>query len=370
MITPNPLLAPRLVSLDVLRGIVMILLAGEAAGVYEALAHSPLPPYAHALTNQFFHHPWHGLRFWDLVQPAFMTIAGTAMFLSWQLRKKQGTSWAANGRHMLKRCFRLFLAGVALHCVYRGKLVWELWNVLTQLSVTLLIAYLVVRGSWKFQLVISFGLLLLTEVLYRYIQVPGFDQLFVHSRNFGAYMDTVLMGKINSDGWVAINFLPTAAHTIWGSLAGKLLSGDRFSRHKVRILAAAGLAALAAGYGLDQAGITPIIKRIATSSFVIVSGGWVMLMVALSYWIIDVYRKNRLAWIAVVVGMNPIFIYLFFETVMPQWGNKTVGIFVNGGLAAAGFPEWAQHLATALVAWFLIWSLSNWLYRKKIFFKL
>ena len=39
-------------------------------------------------------------------------------------------------------------------------------------------------------------------------------QPFVQDHNFGAWMDTVLMGKINDDGWVAINCLPTAAHTI------------------------------------------------------------------------------------------------------------------------------------------------------------
>ena len=76
------------------------------------------------------------------------------------------------------------------------------------------------------QILISIGLLVLTEILYRFTNVPGFDQAFVDQHNFGNYMDLLLMNKINAGGWVAINCLPTAAHTIWGALAGKLLLSD------------------------------------------------------------------------------------------------------------------------------------------------
>ncbi len=65
------------------------------------------------------------------------------------------------------------------------------------------------------------GVILHSEIVYRTFPVTGFDQPFVQGQNFGAWMDTVLMGKINPSGWVAINALPTAAHTIWGVLAGE-----------------------------------------------------------------------------------------------------------------------------------------------------
>lgn len=42
------------------------------------------------------------------------------------------------------------------------------------------------------------------------------------------------------------------------------------------------------GYALDP--VSPIIKRICTSSFVLTGGGWCVLALALSYWIIDVKR--------------------------------------------------------------------------------
>ncbi|WP_436486972.1 acyltransferase family protein [Chitinophaga sp. ARDCPP14] len=360
----------RLISLDVMRGLIMILLAGESARIYESIAHLHPTGVAGSLITQFFHHPWNGLRAWDLVQPAFMTMAGAAMFISYYYKTQKGITWSQNFRHIALRCLKLFIFGTALHCVYAGRLVWELWNVLTQLSVTTLIAYLIIRRSFGFQLAISLLLLLATDLMYRFVLLPGFEEPFIQGHNFGAFMDTVLMGKINPDGWVTINFIPTAAHTIWGALAGKLLISDRPRAQKIKILVIAGLIGLVTGFGLDLAGITPIIKRIATASFTLASGGWVMLVMALLYWIIDVKQNVRYAWIATVVGMNAIFIYLFFETVGAQWVNPTTGIFVKGFTALAGIPESIREILSAFAVLALEWGLCYWLFKKKIFFKL
>jgi predicted acyltransferase len=361
----------RVLSLDVMRGFIMILLAAESAQVYESLHEITAGGSGEVVVRQFFHHPWNGLRFWDLVQPAFMTMAGTALYISFALKEQRGISWGKNFRHILVRCFRLLLCGVALHCVYAGKPVWELWNVLSQLAFTTLVAYLIIRQSSIVQFAVSILLLVLTEVLYRTILVPGFDQPFVDQHNFGNYMDMVLMGKINKGGWVAINCIPTAAHTIWGCLIGKLLLTDMTASKRIRLLIISGLAGLLIGYGMDWLNITPIIKRIATSSFVFASAGWVLLIAAFTYWIVDVKKKNRLAWIPQVVGMNSIFIYLVFESSLGyQWVNTTIGIFSNGLAGALGTPELWQHLFTAIVVLIFYWALCYWLYRRKIFFKL
>jgi predicted acyltransferase len=362
-----PLSAGRLGSLDVMRGIIMILLCGESCMVYVSLKNLGLPQPASGFVEQFFHEPWHGLHFWDLVQPAFMFMAGAALYISYSRKLEKGSSWRMNLRHVLIRSFRLLLCGVALHCVYAGRMVWELWNVLTQLSLTTLIAYLIIEKSYSFQIAFSIALLLLTELLYRFMHIPGFDQPFVQHHNFGAYADTLMMGKINSDGWVTINFIPTAAHTIWGVLAGKLLISSNSAAYKLKILVAAGAFLLATGFGLDWSGITPIIKRISTSSFALAAGGWVLLMLALSYWIVDVKQNTRYAWIFMVMGMNAIFIYLFFETVGMQWVNPTIGIFTGQLLGAS---TKTGDLVTALCTWFAEWGLCYWLYTKKIFFKL
>jgi predicted acyltransferase len=361
----------RLISLDVMRGMIMILLAGESARIYESIAHLHPPGIFGSLIEQFFHHPWNGLRAWDLVQPAFMTMAGSAMYISYYYKTQKGVTWTQNFRHIALRCLKLFIFGTALHCVYAGRLVWELWNVLTQLSVTTLIAYLIIRRSYGFQLGVSVLLLLATDLLYRFVLLPGYDQPFVQDHNFGSFMDMVLMGKLNDGGgWVTINFLPTAAHTIWGVLAGKLLISSRSSAQKIKILLAAGAIGLITGFGLDWAQITPIIKRIATSSFTLASGGWVMLLLAFLYWAIDVKQNIRYAWLATVVGMNAIFIYLFFETVGVQWVNATTGIFVKGFTGLVGIPEGGQEVISAFAVLGLEWGLCYWLYKRKIFFKL
>ena len=360
----------RLLSLDVMRGLIMLLLAAESCLLYEHLHALEWSGGAGLLVQQFFHHPWHGLRFWDLVQPAFMTMAGSAMFISYYYKTQKGISWQANFKHVAIRCVKLFICGTALHCVYAGKLVWELWNVLTQLSVTTIIAYLIIRQSAIFQMIVSIALLLLTEILYRFVLMPGFDQPFVTGHNFGNWMDTVLMGKMNSDGWVAINIIPTAAHTIWGVLAGKLLVSEEKVPGKIKKLVIAGLVCLVIGFSLDWLNITPIIKRISTSSFALVSGGWVLLILAFLYWVIDIKQWNKYAWLFVVVGMNAIFIYLFFETVGLQWLNAAVAIFVKGFLGFTGVSEKVTAVFSSLVTLALEWGLCYFLYKRKIFFKL
>jgi predicted acyltransferase len=361
----------RVLSLDVMRGVIMLLLCAEACMLYVALGKlQPAQPFA-AIVNQFFHHSWHGLTFWDLVQPAFMFMAGAAMYISYSRKLAKGISWAENFKHVLWRSLKLFICGVALHCVYQGEVVWELWNVLTQLAFTTIVAYLIIRAPFIWQLVFSLGLLFGTEILYRTILMPGFDQPFVESHNFGSYVDTLLMGKINSDGWVAINAIPTAAHTIWGVLTGRLLVSSRASGSKIGLLLISGALALILGFALDLANITPIIKRISTSSFVLASGGWVFLILAFIYWLVDVKRNVKYAWVFSVMGMNAIFIYLFFETVGMQWVNGAVHIFTGGLLQTIfGTPEAIAGLVSAVAALVLEWGLCYWLYKQKIFFKL
>src|SRR5690606_17834688 len=124
---------------------------------------------------------------------------------------------------------------------------------------------------------------------------------------------------INRQGWVAINCIPTAAHTIWGAVAGKWLLQLPSDKKKIAYLVTFGLVLLIAGYSLDVTGITPIIKRIATSSFTLVTGGWCLLALALLYFWIDMRQHKKGLKFFTIVGMNSIFIYLFFEIVVHRW---------------------------------------------------
>lgn len=100
----------RLLSLDVMRGLVMILLAGESCLVYVSLRDlQPGGTSAYLTDLLFHHHPWNGLRLWDLIQPGFMLMAGSALYISYHNKLAKGISWEKNFRHVAIRCAKLFL---------------------------------------------------------------------------------------------------------------------------------------------------------------------------------------------------------------------------------------------------------------------
>ncbi len=75
----SPYIPLRLISLDFFRGLTMFLLIAESTELLNLLANSAQEgTWLHAFGQQFHHHPWAGLRFWDLIQPFFMFIVGVA----------------------------------------------------------------------------------------------------------------------------------------------------------------------------------------------------------------------------------------------------------------------------------------------------
>jgi predicted acyltransferase len=358
----------RLLSLDFLRGFIMVLLAIESTGLYDYFAeHSAGTPFNH-LAIQFTHHPWHGLHFWDLVQPAFMFMAGVAMAFSLNKQWANGVTWGQSFKKTLRRCALLFFWGVLDYAVRPKGLSFELWDVLTQLSFTTLVAFLIFRWSNLAQIGVCIGLLLLTEGLYRFTNIAGFNKPFTDQHNFGNYIDTILMNKINRGGWVAINCIPTAVHTIAGALVGKLLLSDK--KDKLKYLLGWGLICLLLGFGLDWLNITPIIKRIATTSFTLASLGWVVWFLALAYWWIDIKDHRKRLIFFTIVGMNSLFIYLFFEIVGDRWFTGYIFSITNGVLSWVDAGELIKMLIGAACVFGLEWGLCYFLYKNKIFFKL
>ena len=369
--SPSPLIksSARLLSLDFVRGLTMVLLTLESTELYNHLKPAADGTFAAPLLNQFFHHEWHGLHLWDLVQPVFMFVAGTAMAFSIK-KQKETNSWADTFIKVLKRCGWLFFWGVLDYAVRETGLSFELWDVLTQLSFTTLVAFLIMDFPVVVQIGVSFLCLLIPEFLYRFSHIPGFDQPFTDQHNFGNYMDVILMNKINKGGWVAINCISTSAHTIWGVLAGKLLLSNKTANEKVKYLLSAAAALFILGYGLDAAGITPIIKKIATSSFVLASGGWCFLFLAISYWWIDVKKHQKNLSLFIVFGMNSIFIYLFFEIVASRWFNDYIFAIMNGLFGFIDFPVIPAKIIGSLAVFGLECGMMYFLYRKKVFFRI
>ncbi len=354
----------RLLSLDFFRGATMFLLIGEFSHLF---THLNAPQFEGTLVgfvgNQLTHVPWRGLAFWDLIQPFFTFIVGVAMPLSYAKRRERGDAHKAILMHTLQRAFLLLLFGWWLYCIGPGKIIFHFNNVLAQLSVSIVIAFLIMHRSVWFQVGVSFALILLSELLYRGFWIEGYDQGFVPDKNFGAWVEMQLLGYLSGGHWVPFNAIPTTAHTIWGVLAGKLLMSDRSAMDKLKPLAIAGLAGLVLGYGLDF--VTPIIKRIATSSFVIVSGGWSFLALALSYYFIDIKKQTRIVLFFAIVGMNPLFIYLFAHIGGADMLLATVTPLTYAVFGFMG--ELGAAIATSMVTWFLLWYICYFMYKKKVF---
>jgi predicted acyltransferase len=112
----------------------------------------------------------------------------------------------------------------------------------------------------------------------------------------------------------------------------------------------------------------PIIKRICTSSFIIVSGGWCLIAMAISYWLIDVMNFRKPALFFAIVGMNPIFIYLFSNLGGKQLLTRMAQPFTSRLFSWGG--EIAVNMVTIIVVAAMVWYICYFLYKRKVFIRL
>ena len=364
-----PVFLERVTSIDLFRGFTMFLLIGESTHLYGYFGSFEGSIIMQFLNTQFHHHEWHGLNFWDLIQPFFMFIVGVAIPFAVANRVRKGDSSKQILHHALKRSLLLFSLGWGLYCIGAGEIVFRFQDVLAQLSVTYLVAFLIRRKSFSFQLVFTLIILLLSDLAYRFFPVVGFNQPWEAYHNLGAWMNIKIEGVEKTSVWASINAIPTIAHTVWGVLFGQLLMSDRPAKKKIQLMLIAGCAALLIGFSLDWMNITPIIKKIATSSFVFASGGWAILALCFFYWVIDV--KKLLvdsSKFFIIVGMNCIAIYLFFEIggaflVKDVFTPFTKLMFSwNGSLTV--------DITNSICMWFTMWYFCYWLYKNRIFIKI
>ncbi|MEP7110446.1 MAG: DUF5009 domain-containing protein [Ferruginibacter sp.] len=361
----------RLLSLDFLRGFIMVTLMMGETGFFQKLHHASSNSFSQFLAIQFEHSDWHGLTFWDNILPAFMTIAGTAMAYSYKKQQQLGYSWRQSFLKVLKRSFWLLFWGILIYSVRGQHLNFQLSNVLTQLAFTTLIAFSVINKTVWWQLTVTLLCLLIPEILFRFIHIPGFDQPFVEFHNFGSFINKSLGIKVDIEHKTNfINFIASGAHTTWGLMAGQLLFSNKSENQKIKYLVIFGILAIVTGLTLDLTGITPILKWISTSSFVLVTGGITLVALAICYEWIDVRKHQNYLRFFTIVGMNSIFIYLFFIFIGDKWLNGWMEILCSELFNLANVPAAIGATIGCIVVFILEWNLCYYLYRKKIFFKL
>jgi predicted acyltransferase len=210
------------------------------------------------------------------------------------------------------------------------------------------------------------GALLATYwALLRFVPAPGGAAGDLTPKgNLAMWVDTAVLGRFR-DGtdytWI-LSSLGFGATTLMGVMAGQLLRGTKSEPHKVFLLATWGLACLLGGWLWSFE--TPIIKHIWTSSMVLWSGGWCLLLLTLFYWIMDVRGWRRWAFVFTVLGANSIVAYMAPDII----NFHQIAHTVLGG-AAEHAPAFAGFLFSAGV-FGILWLGLYYLYRQRTFVRI
>ena len=109
----------------------------------------------------------------------------------------------------------------------------------------------------------------------------------------------------------------------------------------------------------------PVIKKIWTSSFVLVACGYSCLLLALFHQVIEGWGWRRWAMPFVWIGMNPITLYLLSNLVDI---NQIARRFVGGDFGQRCFGRYSDLVAAA-VGLAIIFGIARFLYRRKIFLR-
>ena len=345
----------RLVSLDAFRGFIMTMLAAHGFG----LATLAADPNWGWLGRQFEHVRWEGLRFWDLIQPAFMFMVGLAMPFAFAARaRREGTD--AVWRHAAYRAVMLIVISNVIMSISAGRPYFQLINVLAQIGFTYFICYWLMKLPFRRQA--AAAALILAGYTALFIAFPGSGGPYSMGDNVGERVDEFVFGRSNPGHWANINFIPSTVVTLLGVWCGYLMLGKYSHARRMKILAAGAAGLLVVGYVLSP--FIPVIKRIHTTSFTFAALGWVLVMLLGFYWLVEVKGYRQAVFPLVVVGMNSIFIYCL-NILLGGWIRDAVGVF-TGDFAFLGT---LQPIAQATGMFLVMWGLCYWLYKRRIFIK-
>jgi len=358
----SPKAGGRLVSLDAFRGFIMAVLISNGFGLI-TLANDPRWGW---LGREFDHVPWKGMVFWDLIQPAFMFMVGLAMPFAFTRRQAEGQNFRQQFGHVIYRFFMLMIISQILMSITDEaypKYVphFQLDNVLAQIAITYVLCFLIMQVNFRWQVVTAVLILALHWGLF--VAFPGKDGAFSMTDNIGRRIDAVILGQNPAGYYVSINWLSSTFTTLLGVWAGQLMRMRK--AHAYNVMALAGGAAICFALGFAIMPWDPMIKRIWTDSFSLVSGGCVLLILLFFYWLVEMVGLRRLVFPLVVLGMNSIFIYCV-HIVFTEMLYDSVGTFTRGYPFLGMLGPVVQWFSVFLVMWYLCY----WLYQRKIFFKI
>jgi predicted acyltransferase len=361
----------RLTSIDALRGFDMFWITG-GDNLALALAKWWNTPQSERFAEQFEHVPWEGFRFYDLIFPLFLFTVGVV--LPFSLHKYQSgdqPKTAAFGR-LARRVVLLFLFGL----VYNNILQFRFENqryagVLQRIAICYGIAAVIfLLTKVRTQIILFVAILLGYWAVLAFVPAPESKNAgdYTIETNLSGYLDRqFLPGKINRDYYGygdnegLLSTIPAVATALLGVLAGNWLLVDRGRWIKALGLAAAGLACV--GLGTLWGQVFPIIKILWTSSYVLVAGGWSLLLLAFFYTVIDVIKFRAWAFFFVVIGVNAITIYIARHFI--PFDSISARLFGGFARMSGSFGPVVVPLGEVAIEWLLLLHL----YRNKLFLR-
>lgn len=371
----------RLESLDILRGLDLFALTVFGPILY-AFAGTGSYHWLEPVLAQCDHVEWAGFAVWDMIMPLFMFMSGVAIPFAFSKyidgTKKRKEAYL----RILRRVIVLWVFGM----IYQGHLLdlnigtLKLFtNTLQSIAVGYLFAAVIFMNTKpRTQIGIVASLLILYWALMMSVRVGSYGGGdFTPDGNLCEYIDRVVMGRwrdhatVNSAGivtfadsyrytWI-LSSLGFIATTMTGTLAGVILKSDDSDRKKMLTLLVAGVAMVAAGWLWHLQ--MPVIKKIWTSSMVLVTSGYSFLLILLFYYIVD-YRgwKKGLQWLK-IYGMNSIVAYMIVKV-----SFKSIGQSLLYGLEQYVGEAW-YNLVLVLFNVIIVFFILRYLYKHKIFLK-
>lgn len=393
---PLPSTAVRLTSLDVFRGATMLFMASEIMEIAHVARQYPESGVARFLASALDHREWVGCAPWDLIQPAFMFMVGVALPFSIASRRARGQPFARMFAHSVVRALVLIALGIFLRSQHRQQTYFTFEDVLTQIGLGYVFLFLLGWARTRVQWIAAAAILLAYWAAFALYPLPpaGFDTTAVgvragwphHLHGFAAhwdkntnlahYVDVWFLNLFprerpfayNGGGYLTLNFVPALATMIFGLLAGGLLRSTRTDREKLMALCVWGGAGIAAGALLHVTGLCPIVKRIWTPSWTVFSAGWVVLMLAALYYVIDVRRWRGWTWPFVVVGANSIAMYVLVH-VATDYVERSLVIHLSRVPFELLGPSFAPiFLGASTLA--IFWLILYWMYRQRILIRI
>ena len=371
----------RLESLDALRGFDLFLLVGLEA-VMHALDGAIEAPWFDRLMWCFTHVDWEGFSSWDLVMPLFMFMSGiTIPFALARYRREQSRGEAY--RRIIKRVVLLWIFGM----VCQGNLlglnpdrIYLYSNTLQAIAMGYLISsVLYLNTSVKTQIIVAISLLLTFWGCMEWIQVGDYGGgCYTPDGSLAEWIDRMVLGRfrdgasVGIDGevvfaswytytWV-LSSMTFGVTTLTGMFAGHILKGNISPLHKFYYLFIIGIGLIATGWlwSLQM----PIIKKLWTSSMVLVSSGYCFVLMALFYWLIDYKGHNHhIGWLK-VYGMNSIVAYMLATCV--NFSSVSRSLFYGLQQYVGDFYPALIALGNASIVYLILWMM----YRQKVFLKI